>query len=337
MARRTSPATRQAKRPSHGSTPKALVITGLAALAALTLALVYLALRGPAVEPEGAYTTAPSPAVTSTVTASPTEEPQVTQTPAPTETQTPSPAPSPSVPGAASAPTVLLSAGAEPGTLLRATMGACGAPGWLEASTNAGASWVEPTFDGVTNVSFRALDAGDGFFQTAAVFDEYCQSQSIRSYVSGVNWELAPAVTGAWALQTAGQPMIDVSDGVAEVPCTAVSVVGAGPSGVVLCADATVTTSDDGGVTWTTPVAVANASAVGIGADTFWVASANEPECAGVQVRSIDAGVAADASTCVPVDGLLADQIAVAAAGDALYVWAGDVFVTSFDRGATWE
>lgn len=312
--------TLEAKRPTHGPCSRALAIGGLALLAVVAILLSILAVNAQryGVEP---VELAPPPVF---IEEEPVEEEPVEEEPEP------EPAPASVTP-----PTRLLSAGAEPGQLMRATMGECGAtPGSVQVSFDGGAEWTEASLANLTGTTIRQIDASDATLSRLAFLDTDCQPQLAHSFIGGIDWAVTPDVGAIWYLNEIPSKSAWTPTGVVDLPCTAVSLVGSNARAVALCEDEGVTMSEDSGATWSPPVRVPGAVAAGLNAEGYVIAAANRDECNGVQTQSFAAGTLDTLGACVEMS--VTSDIAVSGGSGAQYLWTGDRFLSSNDGGESW-
>jgi hypothetical protein len=227
----------------------------------------------------------------------------------------------------------------------RATLGSCpSVPASIEYTTDAGATWLpstSATSRGLTNIiSMHAVgsslaivgqsgtDCGSvDYLTTAARTDRLALSVGIES-----EWYLRQETPGS----------LYSPSGLLTAPCaTAVEVeqgTVAGSVGV-LCNDQTFFRSRDGGATWDTGLVVAGAQAFTPTQQGYLVATVGDPNCAGVQLRTVftlEAAGDGQAASCRVLDGDLSN-LSISASGEILWMWAGDTASVSVDRGATWN
>lgn len=314
-------APRQAKRPDHGPRSRALTIMliALLAIAAFSLTILAVLAQRPGEAPRQP------------------EQPPMFETPQtapPPATEEP---PAEALPPAAVAPQRVLAVGAEPGHLLRSTAGACGAdPSAMQVSFDQGESWDDASLNDLPGAIVRQVDASDGAIARLAYLDEACALQFARSYVGGTDWEPDTAAGASlWYIGHDPSAEVQAPAGAAALPCTAVAISGAGSRGIALCDDASVTVSENSGETWTAPLPVPGAAAVGLTSDAFVVASAGEAECTGVRTRTLAGNTLSEPGACLDA-AAHPGQLAVAADTGFLYLWAGESFARSNDGGQTW-
>lgn len=293
---------------------------GLAFVAIIAIALSVLAIFSQR-PPEDAAAPVPPPPV---FTAPPVEQ---------TEPTTP---PALDIPQVSVTPQRLMVAGVEPGHLLRATLGACGAESTLEVSTDGGIGWMTASLGGIPSAAIRQLDAQSAMTSQLVFLDEDCAPQLARSWVGGTSWEEGGNATGLWYLASDTSKTARVSGEDIELPCTAVAISGAGSFGAVLCDSSTVSVSVDSGVNWAEPVDVPNAVAVTATDESVVVASYGEADCSGIRTRALDGALLNEPSSCFEIESD-ANQVAIARQGDAQYLWVGNSFSRSTDRGGSWS
>ncbi len=254
------------------------------------------------------------------------------------------------VEAAATVPATRILAAIDADRAWRAATGECpAAVAAPEYSTDGGASWVPTDATGPTGVTAlqRIIASSTEVASMVGAAAESCAPTLIRTYVRGDNYEEYPAEIGtAWHIDPADRARVVAPDGAVDAPCAAAVAVAPENDSVaaVLCADGTVSTTADAGVTWRAPVAVAGAQSIDAVEGGFLVARLGGTACAGVGLALVGAGPDDTAATvadagCMPVAGdlaALAGQVAVSGGDGAWWVWAGDVLARSTDRGATW-
>lgn len=232
----------------------------------------------------------------------------------------------------------------------RATTGACpNAAASPEVTIDAGETWSATDATGPTGVTAlqRIIASSVDVATMVGVAADSCAPTLIRTYVRGDNYEEYPADVGtAWHIDPADRAQVVTPDGAVAAPCA--SAVAVAPDGdesaAVLCADGTVSTTTDAGVTWSAPVDVSGAQSIDAVDGGYLVVRLGGTACAGVGLSLVGAGADDTAATvaesgCVPVSGdlaALAGQVAVSGVDGAWWVWAGDMLARSTDRGATW-
>lgn len=330
MARRFRFRSRRAvpRQPLSRSSTYSLIGLGLIALATVVLVAVAFLSR-----PAASTETLPEPTAVS--------EPS---TPVPSQTPPPAPEEAPDDAGDASTdastaavPTRWLAVNPSSGTVLRAQTGSCDAPldePGLEVSFDEGDTWSTSNLSRLDAAELRHLELNEAVAQLVYLDDE-CTPRAANSFSDGAEWAPSEEPPSTWNLVSPGEPAAITPSGEVELPCPAVALSSAGERGVALCADATVTSSTDAGASWSAPVEVAGAVAVGVADDVFLAVSANEPGCAGVVVSPVDDAGTGDPGQCLEVD-VEPGAVAVAGAAGTWYVWAGESLLRSSDGGATW-
>lgn len=226
----------------------------------------------------------------------------------------------------------------DPERLMRAEGLGCGAGNAsIEVSSDGGSTWNPADTSALEMSGVRGLQFGESGRAQLAYVDGACALQQAQSYVYGGAWETGSNAGEIWTLgEDPEDSGLAISGAEVEAPCTVVDVAGTADAGIVLCDDATVTTSDDGGESWTDPVAVPGAQTVAADGDTFSVVSLMSNDCAGVSARTIDGTDVSESGTCSDIE-VSDGQIAASVASSSLYVWVEDQTLRSDDRGLTWN
>jgi hypothetical protein len=216
----------------------------------------------------------------------------------------------------------------------RATTGACGVPGALERTVDGGSTWEPVPVDLAPVTRLRILEDGT----VAAVGgDAGCLPRYLTS--TGEVWEDRPdLLVGSWYLMPAGTSRVMTPLGETDAPCAegALDLVAVDASrAAALCPDGSVLRSVDSGASWA-PMPV-DGPVVAVGADSQgYVLAGRSPSCAGIAVTSSTPdGTTGTAAGCAPV-AAADDEVAVARAGTAVWLWAAGETALSLDGGATW-
>lgn len=224
---------------------------------------------------------------------------------------------------------------------VRVATTACPAPSTIEVTDDAGATW-EP-FDAPTVSAVQRVNADSGaFVSLIGVATEGCAPTYERSYTGGEAWEAADNELGAsWYVDPANRAGILSPAGNRAAPCAAVVQIAVidENGAAVLCDDATVHATADGGAGWLPSVSVPGASAIGAGGAGYQVAVLNQNGCIGAQLVELaltESGLTPGAAgACLPATAGAAD-VAVAAGENVTWLWAGDALARTEDGGATW-
>lgn len=313
---------KQAPRPKNGKNTKVYALAGLALVAVVAIVLALLALTQ---SRNGVDTAGTVPTLT----------PATTPPPEPEPTPEPEPEPLPEPPTAPVAQRLL--AVSPDGTILRAWVGSCEAPGALEVSFDGGATWVSGATDTIPATRILNIDASDPTITRLASLTPECTPQASRSFIGGTSWEPDPGAA-AWFIDPTNPWGVSSPTGSHQLPCEAVNLSTTGARAIVLCADSSATVSGDTGLSWSAPVAIPSGVAVGATSGNFAVASFGEPECpSGVRTRLFDGVSLSDPGSCVEAPGGTEGQTALAGNNSALLLWAGEALLTSTDFGVSWS
>lgn len=240
-------------------------------------------------------------------------------------------------------PTRLLAA-LDESTAWRASTGACPATSAdPELTTDSGASWesfnASVETDASSILAMNVLDDTEVSLITLDVAD--CAPQLVSTFVAGNQWKAYPERAAAeWYVDPATPATVHSPSGDAAAPCEVVTTLAAtdDSNAAVLCADASIFTTQDAGASWSAPTSVPGAAALAATPDGYEVAVANPVGCVGVSLVKIsgDGGLDATARACLAA-AVNPGETAVSAAEDGtLWLWAGDAFARSTDGGASW-
>lgn len=266
--------------------------------------------------------------------------------PRPTASTSPSESPTP-VPTTAftelTSSTVLISA-VDGDTAYRVAAGDCvtGESLELERSTDAGASWVSTTVSTDLASALR-LNAQDADFAVIVGLEgQTCTPGLTATYTSGAGFETYPdRLASTWYVVPGSDGTINSPQTIVTAPCDEpVSIAPRSDSTAALvCGDRNVYRTQDGGATWSDGLFVPGIVAMDSDADGYVIASTGETTCAGAQISEL--GDAAGSTPAVigcslaPLSPSRTD-IAVSAAGESLWLNAGQTAIVSVDGGRTW-
>ncbi|WP_394550947.1 hypothetical protein ACDF64_10190 [Agromyces sp. MMS24-JH15] len=217
----------------------------------------------------------------------------------------------------------------------RSSTGTCpGSGAAIELTVDGGATWQPAGIAGASSVT--RLEPGDGQIVDALASDPACAPTRFRSWVQGSAWLELGAQDLGWRIE--GDAVVAPGGG-SSTPCAALQVVPRSDSGaLVLCADARVAESGDGGATWATSEPIAGLAGVAAAPDRALVLIERQNGCPGVQVAVLDGALAPGSpGQCMASDAPDgASVIAVAGDGSTLWLWTGPVVARSGDFGRTW-
>lgn len=218
----------------------------------------------------------------------------------------------------------------------RAVVGSCEAPGTVELTTDGGASWSPTDVGDLAPVArLKAITPAAVFAIGGTAPD--CSPSYAGSVDGGNNWEQAPElVDGSWYVDPSDRAVLGTSVGEVDAPCEISGLAGFDDnSAAILCTDGSLTVSTDGGASWATAAEETGAVAIGLTLQGYVLAGSAE-DCAGTQIWT--AGVEGSTAPvgCAEDAQPEAGQTAVAGAGSAMWLWAGEETLVSPDGGVTW-
>ena len=266
---------------------------------------------------------------------------------APGVSPVPSATPIPSTPAATAAPVAVAVPTRAIGALdgqnaVRAVSTNCPDQTTVEVTADGGATWspAEPS----TLATVQSIVQGaDAFIGMIGLGIEGCAPAYERSFTDGAAWEDAPNELGAsWYLDPADRASLHSPTGTVTAPCAVAVQVAAldDASAAVLCEDATVHGTADGGASWGDPVAVPGASAISVGGSGYRVAVINANACVGTQLAEMTAEGAVlevgTPGTCLAATVAMGEVVLATGDDGATWVWAGDVVARSQDGGVSW-
>lgn len=308
-------------RPNGPKLPRWALLTLLAALAVVTVIVVTVAATQARTASDNAGTVPPS------VLPEPAPKPEPTEEPEPEAPAFVSPV----------AQRILAVSETDSDFLMRAWVGSCPDPaGALEVSVDGGASWQSGVIASVDARRLLSLAPTGDIVRFTSQAGPDCETLTARSFVAGTSWEADPEPPVIWFIDPANSTVVSTPAGTQTLPCEVVGLSAASTRGIALCNDATVMVSEDDGASWSSPLAVPNAVAVGTVAGGFAVASYSEADCVGTQTRAILGGVLSEPGGCIVGVGSTDGTTAIAGGGSAWMLWAGDSMWFSNDAGSTW-
>lgn len=222
---------------------------------------------------------------------------------------------------------------------VRSQVGTCTDPGTLEISTDGGQAWS-------TSASFTATTATQVLrlipVSTSNIFvvalNADCEPRIYGTTDQGATWQQPVSAVGTWYLDPSNPTQLTAPGGAKAISCEAISIAPRTDSNVdVLCADGSLTSTSDGGASWSEPVAGAGVFNVAH-SNGDWLLIAQDPDqCTGIQLS--DTLPVAEGATCVHAELGESDagQIAATQFGDSVLAWVGETQFISKDGGQTWQ
>lgn len=239
------------------------------------------------------------------------------------------------------APVTVTLAAFDENVAYRAVTGACPtALGVVEATGDGGATWVAAELpEGSAPQSIVAASAAEAL--VVAALSGGCEPATFGTFVQGEVWAESDELDDVWRIDGAE---VIAPGGARWLPCpgTPRQVAAAdAQSATVLCDDAVLSITADGGVNWLETERVSGAAAIAMQRDDaasgVRILIAEQGECDGVEVATVATdGTPGEAGDCVTTDAADgASAIAVDSTG-AMWLWSGEVVARSMDGGATW-
>lgn len=260
----------------------------------------------------------------------PTLDPVASQTAEPAETVEPVDA----VPAAS-----MVLAAVDATTAYRSVTGECPAtPAAVEVSTDGGDTWSDAAADEASAV--QSIDPTGAFVSLVARAAEGCEPGVWRTFVQGAEWSSADALDGSWFMNGAD---VVAPGGAATQPCAASPVQLAAATDVdaaVLCQDATIAVTRDGGAEWSSSQPVAGVTTIAVVPDDLAsgvrALVVGQNECEGGQLATLAADTLELGEPAACAAELAAPAALATPDADTAWAWSGDAVLVSTDGGATW-
>lgn len=241
------------------------------------------------------------------------------------------------------APTRVLAA-VDANTAWRANTGACPATkATLQLTTDGGKTWKTSDAAAATGASspVRILATSDNEASVVSLSGDGCTPEFIRTYVAGDNWATYnDELAGTWFVDPGAASKVHAPSGNVAPPCKRVVGLAARDTdhAAVLCSDHTVYRTTNAGAGWGKGLTVRGAVAISAGGSGYVAAATGDAKCNGVTTSSFDATTGnAKAGGCFASGAPKSGAVALAAGGDALWLWVGGKLGHSSDGGVTWQ
>ena len=218
----------------------------------------------------------------------------------------------------------------------RATTEDCESPMVVQRTGDGGATWVDYPIQSDGGRGILALAAVDetGLRAVAGVGED-CDPVQLESFTSGQFWQPAAEAADLWHVPPLDPGVLIAPAGAVTAPCGPVSALAwrSNDEAAVACADGSLFLTADSGATWVDAGAGPGVAAVAAADDGYTVARVGDESCDGLRIAALDAEGTAPIS-CVSSGS--STDVAMAAGGGALWIWAGDEVLVSVDDGLTW-
>ena len=260
---------------------------------------------------------------------------------APADQTVPAPEPSSTPPRMAlSAPSSYLSA-VDSTTAYRAAAGSCAqaSPAILQKTIDGGANWASseiPTgLAGI--VRLQAIDESYAF--AVGLEATTCAAGLTATYTSGLGFQTYPdRLASAWYLDPATPEAIHSPGGDVAAPCAAPHslAISSDFGALVLCTDASVYETQDGGASWTARADASGALSITSATTGGYKVARVDASCAGMSVATLAEVETVAPSGCNPSIPQTVTDVVISEGRDALWMQsAGRVYISE-DGGLTW-
>lgn len=222
----------------------------------------------------------------------------------------------------------------------RATVGSCTGRGAVQVTNDGGRTWLPVTSPRLSPIT-RIDTARDGTVFAIGGARDTCRAQYKFSTTTGRSWDTRDSeLAGSWYRTTRNPKGVRTPAGERSRPCGGdvrdLAVVDR-EHAAVLCSDGTVRLSQDSGRSWQR-VSAPDETVALARRSRGYVAATVTDSCDGLGLWIIN-GIGqpgAGGTTCVPVTAVDPTDVAIASAGNTIWVWAGPEFRRSVDGGRNW-
>lgn len=225
--------------------------------------------------------------------------------------------------------------------MVRATTGSCQEPGVVEFSGDSGQSWITSdafSTTGATKILSIIPENRSLIYMVA--LDSTCTPQLYSTTNLGGTWTGPLPVDDTWFFDPSNPTFINTPLGAGTLNCPAVAVSTTGTSALALCADGSIESSQNSGITWEIVPGVSNAVAVGPSDSGFAIALSDSATCSGLQLASLSEAMELEETSCLPAEenANFIDEanIALSQTGDSILVWSGTRLTASIDGETSW-
>jgi hypothetical protein len=222
--------------------------------------------------------------------------------------------------------------------------GSCpAAPVTLEYTTDGGATWAASASASAAGVS-ALLSLGlsaDGSAQAVGQLNAGCAPALFTTTARADRWTPAVGVEQEWYIVPGAPSSVNSPGGVRATPCAAVIAVDAATAdaAAVLCDNERIMRTEDGGATWDGGLYVPGARTFVASASGYLLATVGREDCAGVRLVVVypSAAPADGSASACRVTAADTSQVSMSLAGENLWLWTGDEFAVTADRGVSWQ
>lgn len=211
---------------------------------------------------------------------------------------------------------------ADASTAWRATTGNCTDPGTLERTVDGGATWEELPLNLAPVSRLRVLGPQSLFVIGGG---DGCAPTYVSSADGGMSWVTNDAyLVGSWYLLPDDSSIIATPVGEVDAPCEPADLAALDAQhAAVLCADASLALTQDGGASWSASETEIAARAIGVANDGYALAGTHEQCGDSVALNRVDtAGTTLSEHACTELEDANAQRLAISATGGATWLWA---------------
>lgn len=224
---------------------------------------------------------------------------------------------------------------------VRAYVGECSSPGSIEFSTDGGQTWGPSTaFEATTATQVLRILPANGGTTFVVALNEACTPQIYSTADNGNTWNGPLSAVGTWYLNPATPSTLGAPGGARTIACEALglSLVTDREAGV-LCADGSLLTTTDGGTTWSNPQPVEGITALAYSRQNLLAVATGDETCSGLQLMDLGTNDGIEEISCVEIapETVTTGEISLAESGNSLILWAGENQYLSMDGGQTWR
>ncbi|MCU1444489.1 hypothetical protein, partial [Cryobacterium sp.] len=183
--------------------------------------------------------------------------------------------------------------------------------------------------------------SADGSVQAVGQISDGCAPALFTTTSRADRWTPAVGAEQEWYIVPGAPATINSPGGVRATPCAVVIGVDAtsADAAAVLCDDERLVRTLDGGATWDDGLYVPGARTFAASPSGYLLATVGRADCAGVRLVVVYPSAAPGDGAASACRLTTADttQVSMSVAGEILWLWTGEEFAVTADRGVSWQ